>query len=108
MDRVKLLSLDKLRVWYSSGRSVLDDFSLELGDHEIVGLMGMNGAGKTTFIKTLSGLIDSFQISAASWQGTAFSFRDRMFKENRYIVFAEDHSFGYFTFREYLSYVAGN
>ena len=35
MDRVKLLSLDKLRVWYSSGRSVLDDFSLELGDHEI-------------------------------------------------------------------------
>ena len=108
MDGVKFLSLDRLNVWYSPGKSVLDDFSLELGDHEIVGLIGLNGAGKTTFIKTLSGLIDSFQIGAALWQGEAFSFRDKTFKENRYTVFAEDHSFGYFTFREYLSYAAAS
>ena len=101
MDGVKFLSLDRLNVWYSPGKSVLDDFSLELGDHEIVGLIGLNGAGKTTFIKTLSGLIDSFQIGTALWRGAAFSFRDRTFKENRYTVFAEDHSFGYFTFQEY-------
>lgn len=49
MDGVKFLSLDRLNVWYSPGKSVLDDFSLELGDHEIVGLIGLNGAGKTTF-----------------------------------------------------------
>lgn len=31
--------------------------------------------------------------------------RDRKFKVNRYVVFAEDNSFQYFTFREYLAYV---
>lgn len=108
MDRPKLLSLEKLSVWYSPGKNVLDNFSLELGDHEIVGLIGLNGAGKTTFIKTLSGLIDSFQISSFLWQGSALSIRDRTFKENRYTVFAEDHSFGYFTFREYLAYAAAS
>ena len=92
MGGVNLLSLSGLSVWYSPGKNVLDDFSLELGDHEIVGLIGLNGAGKTTFIKTLSGLISSFQIGAARWQGAAFSFRDRTFKESRFTVFAEDHS----------------
>ena len=108
MDNSTLLALDRLSVWYSAGKNVLDNFSLELSDHEIVGLIGLNGAGKTTFIKTLSGLIGSFQVGAARWQGAAISFRDRTFKENRYTVFAEDHSFGYFTFREYLSYAAAS
>ena len=58
MEHSTLLTLDRLSVWYSPGKNVLDDFSLELGSHEIVGLIGLNGAGKTTFIKTLSGLID--------------------------------------------------
>ena len=91
MDNSNLLTFDRLSVWYSPGKYVLDNFSLELGNYEIVGLIGLNGAGKTTFIKTLSGLISSFQIGAARWQGAAFSFRDRTFKENRYTVFAEDH-----------------
>ena len=34
------------------------------------------------------------------------NFRDDGFKRSRYTVFAEDHSFGYFTFWEYLSYVS--
>ena len=60
MEDLTLLTIDRLNVWYSPGKNVLDNFSLELGDHEIVGLIGLNGAGKTTFIKTLSGLISSF------------------------------------------------
>ena len=34
-------------------------------------------------------------------------FRKQDFKRCRYTVFAEDSSFSYFTFREYLSYVCG-
>ena len=103
-----LLTIRNLSVWYSEGRKVLSNVSLELAEHEAVGLIGLNGAGKTTFIKTLSGLLDSFQAEAAWWQGKSLIFRNRRFKKERYTVFAEDHSFQFFTFREYASYVAAS
>ncbi|MFD1177890.1 ATP-binding cassette domain-containing protein [Paenibacillus puldeungensis] len=108
MDRSKLLVIKNLCAWYTQDKPVLADFSITLGTNEVVGLIGLNGAGKTTFIKTLSGLIDSFILETALWNGAPFSFRDKAFKLNRYTVFAEDHSFRYFTFREYFSYVAAS
>jgi len=36
----------------------LDGFSLEIGRGELFGLVGPDGAGKTTFIRALAGLID--------------------------------------------------
>lgn len=105
MNNSNLLVLRNLTVWYTRNKPVLENFSMELGTNEIVGLIGLNGAGKTTLIKTLSGLLDSFRIENALWQEKVLMFRDREFKQNRYIVFAEDHSFQFFTFREYVSYV---
>lgn len=106
MSNSKLLSLNNLCVWYTQDKPVLSDFSLDLGTNEVVGLIGLNGSGKTTFIKTMAGLLQHFRLESAVWNGQAFSFRDKGFKQNRYIVFAEDCSFQYFTFREYLAYVA--
>ena len=60
-----ILELQNLRAWYSEGKDVLSGFSLQLRPHEVVGLIGLNGAGKTTFLKTLSGLHESFQIGRA-------------------------------------------
>ncbi len=108
MNSGAVLVLKNLNAWYTRGRPVLDDFSMELGANEVVGLIGLNGAGKTTFIKTLSGLLDSFWIKTALWQDKPFQFRDAAFKKDRYTVFAEDHSFQFFTFREYASYVAAS
>jgi len=108
MGRKELLTLNNLSVWYTKDRPVLERFSMELRTNEIVGLIGLNGAGKTTLIKTLSGLIGSFQAETAQWQGKKLSFRNREFKKERYVVFAEDHSFRFFTFREYLSYVGAS
>ncbi len=108
MGSSKLLVLNDLSVWYTRGKAVLNKFSMELGTNEVVGLIGLNGAGKTTFIKALSGLLNGFRVENALWQGKPFSFRDRDFKKERYAVFAEDHSFQFFTFREYVSYVAAS
>lgn len=105
MDSSKLLVFKDLSVWYTRGKPVLDKFSMELGANEVVGLIGLNGAGKTTFIKVLSGLLDSFHVETSLWQGKPFAFRNKGFKKERYTVFAEDHSFQFFTFREYVSYV---
>ncbi len=38
------------------GVQALDDVSLDVWDHDIVGLVGDNGAGKSTFVKILSGV----------------------------------------------------
>lgn len=100
-----LLTVQNLQVWYSREKPVLSDFSIELRAHEVVGLIGLNGAGKTTFLKTLSGLLGTFRSDGICLYGSPVRLRDRDFKTRRYTVFAEDHSFSYFTFREYLSYV---
>lgn len=104
-DASGLLSIRNLRAWYQKERSVLTNFSLDLRDHEVVGLIGLNGAGKTTFIKTLSGLHEKFQVESLRYRNSPTAFRDADFKRSRYTVFAEDDSFQYFTFREYLAYV---
>lgn len=56
MNNGKMLVLNDLNVWYTPGKPVLEKLSMELGTNEVIGLIGLNGAGKTTFIKTLSGL----------------------------------------------------
>ena len=101
-----ILELQNLCAWYSKGKNVLSDFSLQLRLHEAVGLIGLNGAGKTTFLKTLSGLHEDFRCDSIRLNGQPAAFRDKGFKLCRYTVFAEDNSFQYFTFREYLSYAA--
>ena len=101
-----ILELQNLRAWYSEGKDVLSGFSLQLRPHEVVGLIGLNGAGKTTFLKTLSGLHESFRCDSIRLNGRPVSFRDKDFKLCRCTVFAEDNSFQYFTFWEYLSYAA--
>ncbi len=108
MEQRSWLKIENLAAWYSKEKRVLADFNIELGSHEVVGLIGLNGAGKTTFMKTLSGLLNSYQVDEAVFQGKQFSFRDKSFKKKRYVVFAEEHSFQYFTFNEYIGYVAAS
>ena len=101
-----LLTIQGLSAWYHKERNVLSDFSIELKQNEVVGLIGLNGAGKTTFIKTLSGLHETFRVEEVRMHDHAVKFRDNNFKISRYTVFAEDNSFQYFTFREYMAYVS--
>lgn len=100
-----LLTIKNLSTWYSSEKTVLQSLSLELSQHEIVGLIGLNGAGKTTFLKVLSGLLPTFSSDGIWFCKRPIKFREQDFKLCRYTVFAEDNSFQYFTFREYLTYV---
>jgi branched-chain amino acid transport system ATP-binding protein len=52
-----LLSVERLRVSYGP-LEVLKGVSFEVGAGEIVTMLGSNGAGKTTILKTISGIID--------------------------------------------------
>ena len=81
-----LLSIRDLSAWYDRERNVLSGFSMELGQNEAVGLIGLNGAGKTTFLKTLSGLHEKFRLEGAWLHGRPAAFRDREFKTCRYFL----------------------
>jgi branched-chain amino acid transport system ATP-binding protein len=55
-----MLAVDNLSAWYGAAR-VLYDLSFTVGRGEVVALMGRNGAGKSTTIKAIMGLLDRRQ-----------------------------------------------
>jgi len=52
-----LLSAKGLCAWYGAAQ-ILFDVSLDVGRGEVVALMGRNGAGKSTTLKALTGMLD--------------------------------------------------
>lgn len=56
MGSEPILAAEKLVKTYGRRRA-LDDFTLDVVAGEIVGLVGANGAGKTTFIEIVAGLV---------------------------------------------------
>jgi len=55
-----MLTVNGLSAWYGAAR-ILYDLNLEVGRGEVVALMGRNGAGKSTTMKAIMGLVDERQ-----------------------------------------------
>jgi branched-chain amino acid transport system ATP-binding protein len=53
-----MLTIEGIHTQYGKIK-VLHDVSIHVGEGEMVALIGANGAGKTTFLKTVSGLVRS-------------------------------------------------
>lgn len=56
MNREVMLSVDRLNAWYGAAQ-ILYDLKFEVGRGEVVALMGRNGAGKSTTMKSIMGLV---------------------------------------------------
>ena len=52
-----LLKLENIHAGYK-GRNILNGLSLDIHSNEIVCIIGQNGAGKSTILKVISGLLD--------------------------------------------------
>ena len=51
-----MLKVEHLSVWYDV-TEVIRDVTFEVPENDVVALLGGNGAGKTTILNTLSGLL---------------------------------------------------
>lgn len=102
----KMLKVNKLSAWYKEDNIILKDITLHLKNNTVVGLLGLNGAGKTTLINTISGVHKSYSVKDLKFYGKEIKFDDIEWKEQRYTVFTEEQAFTYWSFREYLPFVA--
>lgn len=59
MNNKTLIEIKKLTVGYGN-QSVLHDASLKISQSDFIGVIGPNGGGKTTLIKSILGLVDSW------------------------------------------------
>lgn len=57
MNNTPVLNCQNLCKSYKPGKLVLDNFSLTVMPGKILGLLGPNGCGKSTFLKLVSGLL---------------------------------------------------
>ena len=54
-----MLSFDHVSFAYSGERTILNDLTFSVSEGEQVGLIGANGAGKSTTLNAVSGLLRS-------------------------------------------------
>jgi len=91
-----MITIENLVVSYDKGVNIIDSLNLAISDNTINGIVGLNGAGKTTFLNSVYGLksIDSGDIK----------FNDRKINKKE-VSFLETESYFYsnITGREYLS-----
>jgi branched-chain amino acid transport system ATP-binding protein len=56
MTQATMLAVENLSAWYGAAR-ILYDLTLDVARGEVVALMGRNGAGKSTTLKAIMGLV---------------------------------------------------
>lgn len=101
-----VLTIDHLTVRYGQTK-ILDDLSVCFPCHQVIGLVGLNGADKSTFIDTISGIIKEYNVESIQFNGCEMSdrFDNLSFKKERYTVFDYEQSFGHWKAMAYIKFV---
>jgi len=89
----KALEIQNLTLWYKKQR-VMSDISFKAAGGEVIGIIGHNGAGKSTFSRALCGLHKGCE-GTFLWQGKEMNSRQRLklsymvMQDVNYQLFAE-------------------
>lgn len=102
-----LLSVDRINVFYGSAQ-VLSEVSLNAGQGEVVFIVGRNGAGKTTMLKTIAGFLHPAAGGTIEFDGKAISGRppEQVARLGIRYVFQDKRVFTRLTVRENIELAA--
>ncbi|OMG25920.1 ABC transporter ATP-binding protein [Actinomyces naeslundii] len=106
-----VLEIEHLRAWYDRKSLVIRDASFSIYAGEAVGLIGVNGAGKTTMLKALCNAHRGYSMKSLRYRGAPVTPATGAFKRQRYLALAEDSSFSTWslnTFVRFLNRAYGN
>ena len=105
VDDARLLEVEGLSAWYERDRPVLTDVSFALEDGQAVGLIGLNGAGKTTMLTSLCDVHRGARLSVLRYQGRDVRPGDEHFKASRYLSLADDDSFPTWNLEAFIGFL---
>lgn len=100
-----LLEIKNLKSWYVKDKLILKGCDFSVGENENLALVGSNGSGKTTMIKTILDILQTYRLDSFTYRESKTDFKDEDFKLDRIGVFSEDNAFKYWTFNEYIRFL---
>jgi ABC-2 type transport system ATP-binding protein len=104
MPPVAILEFQHIIKEYDTGVRALDDLSLSVPAGSIFGFIGLNGAGKTSTIRILAGLLEKTSGELYLF-GKPLKQHDESYKQKIGFVLDEPLYFDWMTIREYLRFV---
>ncbi|MFH2105733.1 MAG: ABC transporter ATP-binding protein [Candidatus Micrarchaeota archaeon] len=106
MSKIGSIAVDvkNLAITYQNGKKSVEDCSFAVHKGETVGLLGSNGAGKSTILRTIAGLNPNFDGRILVF-GNSISTNLKLLKSKMAFVPQESAFFMDFTVRENLSYM---
>ena len=82
INNKKILKLNNLSI-YRGNRKIISNLNFEASMGDIIGLIAPNGTGKTSLLRTISGLFNSFK-GDITWNDKKFEAKNRI--RNSYMV----------------------
>lgn len=101
-----MLAIEQIRIWYKPGKDIIKGADVSMDENSVAGLLGINGAGKSTLINAISDVHEQYAANKITFRGRQYTFSDEIFKQSRYTVFTEEQAFMYWTFSDYVTFVA--
>lgn len=84
------LSFQGVSFGYGEGPDVVEDVTLEVGAHELIGLIGPNGGGKSTLLKLAAGLLKPRQGTVRVFGRAPHEARDEIGYVPQFALFPRD------------------
>jgi zinc transport system ATP-binding protein len=84
------LQFDGVSFGYGDGPDVVVDVDLEIGSHELLGLIGPNGGGKSTLLKMAAGLLKPRRGTVTVFGRAPSAARDEIGYVPQFALFARD------------------